>query len=512
VEQQRKEWRAVWDGYPADGSDVPTRISLFLAFMELGRKCQPRTWSQEDLRRLGEMLLIICAWLSDDSDKNCDPQRRRYLLRMLGRLFVEGIDSGVVKDETLELSLSVLPSLTQNVPELVDERYYIALSKQTTFSGLHDSLLQSLIEAVVVPLRVPLRPGRTDTEADAAYRAFNVSYLTTPDLVSLLGGRATEKLIAGVDLRKVTEFFGLNLETESKLWLLSHVVYFSRHKKEVVDLTAAGLLTDREEYIKFLSMALSSVAVEVGQRIDVEDVAMGDGDGSDDEDGISSKRPRVRRQPLPPFVKQQIESLVQQSSITSLLSNTKSTDGNVDILAGFALTLLLVFPARRTDMRFWLCVALTADGAPAVKYVWNAMKKCWLFASIKRDSRAAVEPLKRWPTPPKGMSVKDIEDQWNLIFLFLEMYSFVLVTGDDHEFMQGKGRQLQLNEVKELTLFLKNLSFATYWWYPEIMDDHQTKDIGGEESPNVQENGRAWDMNYFRSVVTDVLKAIYARE
>ncbi|KAI5858938.1 hypothetical protein BZA05DRAFT_428110 [Tricharina praecox] len=511
AEQQRKEWRAVWDEYPADASHAPTRISLFLAFMDMGRKCQPKTWSRDDLKRLSGMLLVTRLWLSSDGDDGCDPQRRRYLLRMLGRLLVEGIDSGAVKDEALERTLQVLPSLTWNVPELVDDRYYTALSKETASPNLHDSRSQALVEAVVAPLR--LSEGRSDADVDAAYKAFNAGYLITPDLVSLLGDRCIKNLIAGVDLRKVTEFFSMNLETESKLWLLSHVVHFSRLNKNFIDLTTSGLSADREEYIKFLSMALSSVAVEVGQRIDVEDVTMNDGEGSDAEDeGTSSKRTRVKKQPLPPFVKQQIESLVQQSSVTSLLSNTKSTDGNVDILAGFALTLLLVFPARRTDMRFWLCVALTADGVPAVKYVWNAVKKCQLFTSIKRDSRVAVDPLKYPPTLSRGMSVKSIEDQWNLIFLFLEMYSFVLVTGDDHEFVQGKGRQLALSEVGELALFLKNLSFATYYWYGEIMGEDPTKDTGGEVFFKPRENGRAWELNYFRSVVTDVLKAIYTRD
>jgi len=506
AEQQRQEWRAMWDGYPADASHAPTRISLFLACMDMGRKCKPKMWSREDLRRLDGMLLVAHVWLSDDGGDGCVPKRRWYLHRNLGRLLVEGIDSGVVKDETLERALQVLPSLTWKVPELVDDRYYTALSKKTASPGLSDSQLQAIVEAVVSPLQ--LAKGRGDAKVDAAYRAFNARYLITPDLVYLLGDRCIEKLIVGVDLRKATEFFSLTLETESKLWLLSHVVYFSRHKKEAIDLTASGLPTDREEYIKFLSMALSSVAVEVGQRIDVEDITMNDGDESDaEEDGISSKRPRGKKQPLPPFVKQQIESLVERSSVTSLLSNIKSTDGNVDILAGFALALLLVFPARRTEMIFWLCVALTADSVPAVKYVWNAVKKCQLYASITSDSIAAVDPLKYPPTLPKGMSVKSIEDQWNLIFLFLEMYWCVLSTGGDHEFVQGEGHRLALSEVEDLALFLKNLSFATYWWYDDL-----TKSTGDDVLSKPQENGRAWELSYFRTVVTNVLQIIYIRE
>jgi ubiquitin-protein ligase E3 C len=163
-------------------------------------------------------------------------------------------------------------------------------------------------------------------------------------------------------------------------------------------------------------------------------------------------------------------------------------------------------------MRFWLCVALTVDGVSAVKYVWNAVKQCQLFTLIKGDAASAVDYLKYPPVLRVGSSAKSVEDQWNLIFLFLEMYKFVLVTGDDHEFLQGKGRQLSISEVSELSVFLKNLSFAMYWWYGNIMGEDKTKDSGGGVSSKAQENGRAWELGYFRSVVTDVLKAIYTRE
>jgi ubiquitin-protein ligase E3 C len=491
-------------------------MSLFLGIASMGRQKPRRQWSKEDLERLGKMLVVTRMWLLG-KERNPDPKRNRYLRWKFGKLLVGAIDRGVVQNDALETVLQSLAQLVRYAPQIANEEYYFALSKVTVSATLNDTLLYALIEALTNPLQRP-NDGEPKSEADldAAYRAFDTRYLTTPNLVSLLGDSAIKKLSADIDLWKAASCCSVDLETESKLWLLSHIIYFTRHG-QVVDLTGdvvPNLPAAQEEYINFVSRVLSSVAVEVGQRIDVEDYVMEEADevDSDDEAKPAKQPSKSKKEPLPVFVKQQIESLVQQSTITSLLSSTKSTDGNVQVLAGFALTLLLVFPAKRTDMRFWLCVALTSDGVPAVKYVWNAVKECQLFASIKNDSFAAIDPLKYPPVTRGGISAKSVEEQWNLIFLFLEMYSFVLVTGDDHEFLQGKGRQLALSEVSQLTLFLKNLAFAMYWWFGEIMGEDKTKDNSAEVYFRVQETGRAWELSYFRSVVTDVLKAIYTRE
>jgi ubiquitin-protein ligase E3 C len=88
----------------------------------------------------------------------------------------------------------------------------------------------------------------------------------------------------------------------------------------------------------------------------------------------------------------------------------------------------------------------------------------------------------------------------------------VLVTGYDHEFLQGTGRQLPLSEASELSVFLKNLSFAMFWWNGHIVGEDKTKDSGGEVFSKTQDTGRAWELDYFRNMVTDVVKAIYTRE
>ncbi|KAF8543143.1 hypothetical protein BDD12DRAFT_273336 [Trichophaea hybrida] len=516
AEEVRNRWRSEWDQLSStctENDAITAQMSLFLGFMDTRRKKGQRKWSNDDLKRLGVMVLLTRTQISTDGTLDTSEMRRmRFLHLKFGMLLVEAVDIGVVKGDLLGQSLGVLPLLTWKHTELVDEEYYTALSKATASIDSNFRYSSELTEAVVSPLK-PIT-NEDNSRIDAAYKVFNSRYLVTPNLVSLLGGRSAKEFVAAVDVHKIATSFSMEMDTNSTLWLLAHVIYLSRHGKGVVDLTDGNspkLSTQNEQYINFLSMLLSSVAIEVGQRIDIEDVTM-EGQDESEDGGLSSKQFSIKKEPLPAFVKQQVESLVQQSSISSLLSSTMSTDGNAKVLAGFALTLLLVFPARRTDMRFWLCVALTVDGVSAVKYVWNAVKQCQLFTLIKGDAASAVDYLKYPPVLRVGSSAKSVEDQWNLIFLFLEMYKFVLVTGDDHEFLQGKGRQLSISEVSELSVFLKNLSFAMYWWYGNIMGEDKTKDPGGGVSSKAQENGRAWELGYFRSVVTDVLKAIYTRD
>jgi ubiquitin-protein ligase E3 C len=512
AERQRKEWRAAWDrmvGGEFRGDDIPNIVSLFLGFTEMGRQKRRAMWDEDNLARLGGGVAIVSRWVQENSlGQTQDLDRTTALHGRFARLLVDAVDCSIVPDDILEQTYRLLSLFGEQYPIIIGEDYYSALSKAT---AARRPFCTELVEAVVSPLQA------RGAAVDGAFKAFTARYLTTPNLVSLLGEDCAEKLVTGVNLQRLSTSFspGMDkLEIDQKLWLLAHVVYLSTHGKRVIDLTdetSSTFSAEKEQYLGFLSRLLSSVAVEVGQRIDIEDISMNDEDDSEDGGTFSIGRRKTQKEPLPPFVKEQIQSLVQQRSISSLLASTKSTDGNVQVLAAFALTLLLVFPARRTDMRFWLCVANTADDVPAVKYVWSAMKRCTLFDIIKADANNAVNKLK-YPPRINGMSAQDVEDQWNLVFLFLEMYSFILVTADDHEFLQGRGRQLPLDEVKELTVFLKNLSFAMHWWIGEIMGEDKTKDNGGEVFFQTLETGRAWELGYFRNVVTDVLKALYTRE
>ena len=97
---------------------------------------------------------------------------------------------------------------------------------------------------------------------------------------------------------------------------------------------------------------------------------------------------------MPEYVKTQLQSLINRASVSSLLAHTTPEENDGAMLAGFALTLLLVFPAKKQDIKMWLCMTSTADAVPAVRYFWVAVEETRLFEAISNGLRVAIDSLK----------------------------------------------------------------------------------------------------------------------
>lgn len=519
AERQRQEWRQQWDAL-LDGGDlteetVPLAVTLFLGFCERGRRRRRllRKWEPGDADRLGLMAVCLKDWTVGDMHID---SRLRHLLKGLADVLLIAVEEGSVLEEVLEDVLTLLAVLAKRIPEIVKPSYYAALAR-ISLSGA--SWTEKMLEAIVAPLDLA-----DDAEVVRwVYRNFAIRYLVTPNLTSVLWDNDLETIRNSVDLGTLTVSL-LNdresweeLDVDARLWMLSYIIYLARYSPpknaKIIDLTRDKHEADKD-YIVLLSLLLSSVSVEVGQRIDVEDISMNDEDSSDEDDSISGRHAK-RKDPLPGFVKSQLQSLLQQSAVSSLLSKTKVHDGDAKILAGFALTLLLVFPARRSEIRLWLCLAETLDGVSAVRYFWRAFRETSLFTDIKKESKIAVEKLRHLSTTDASV-VRSIEEEWNLVLLFLEIYGFLLSITDDNEFFSAttmdRGRQLLLPDVKDMTYFLKNLAFAMCWWNGEIMGEDKSNDRGGEVYFAQEQQNRGWEVKYLRSTATNVLRMLYTRE
>lgn len=451
-------------------------------------------------------MLVVSVVAAIQRGEQClaggDPKRSRYLLRRFARLLIEALDKQIMRND----ALSLLPWLAESLPELVDASYYRALSQVTASSGASP---EAVLAAVLKPLE-----QRGDKMIGEFYRVFAANYLTTPELPDRLGGMGFEVLRVGVNTGMLVNAMEaspdawISSEIEGRLWMLSYIIDFSLHQTviDLTDETRRG--AEDRNYIRVLSLLLSSVAREAGKRIDIEDVSMDHSD-SEDEDTSDLQPPR---QPLPLFIKSRLQGLIQQSSVSSVFNQAMSSDcAGTKILASFALTLLLVFPARKEEVRMWLCLAETADGTSTVRFLWEAVKKTALFAGITRDHRIAVESLKK-----RTASGTADDEEWNLILLFVELYGFLLIVMDDDEFLAGgrggkKERQLPLQEVGQMSIFLKNLAFAMYWSGGEIMGEDKPRGAGGEVFFK-DENGRGWDVAYLRGQVTGLLRLVYTRE
>jgi ubiquitin-protein ligase E3 C len=438
----------------------------------------------------------------------------------------------------------------------IGKHYYQTMAFLTkNIDSLRGTLSPETVTNAVLAL---LRPITSETIA--AYEALAMSYLTIPNLPAYLGeldGLAHQinyKLLAPA-IESCIPLAKERLSTddvegiEGRLWLLAYLIFFHRYALP----GQANLQAPDLEFLNVVSGLLNSTSVYLTRCLEA------------DENG-----PDPARGPyLDQFVADQVSSLVNQSSITGLLSRIKtsylshtdiSNDYNASreakILATYALNLLRVFPRRGDDIRMWLYLgsAPSADltsgqpGAkvPAIKYFWQASKSSRIFDTISKDS-SQVLPLLQLP---QDGNQEDQEQEWTIILLFFELYTFVLKVMDDEEFFSSaspfaasqnvlsswtKESALPLKDVKDMTVFLKNLAFTLYWNVADLTKKgpvpssavdlrsyfSNTAQVSGPmERTEVETKKEINDLpgvtgiplDYFKGLVTGLLRMLHERE
>lgn len=396
---------------------------------------------------------------------------------------------------------------------------------------------------------------------DNAYEDFASEFLTVPGLPLMF--RSLEGFARGIDYKFLADASnkilslssqGNLLQSKSRenlLWFLAYFVYFRRweysEKPTMADSPDA-------QYINIVSRLISFLADDIGARIDA----------SDGMSLVATERPA---KPLPPFVRSEILTLIDQRNVGSLLANIdvmpgvgeniSGTSTEASALASYALTLLRAFPRRGDEIRMWLYRGSTSrqsqaagKNLPAIKYFYQAASSTNVYQRISKDPHETVGMLR----PDKAesqvqssllpMNAESKDQQWRVILLFLELYTFVLKVMDDEEFLSGTSESdagwswtrqsaLPLNQVKDLTNFLKCLAFSMYYHSSEIagIEATETKtslaDYFGSTKVNQSEKRQeepqkpaemsvagvsGMTLAYMKGMVTGVLRMIYERE
>ena len=174
-----------------------------------------------------------------------------------------------------------------------------------------------------------------------------------------------------------------------------------------------------------------------------------------------------------------------------------------------------------------------------------------MYALISKDPRQTIGLIRSdrvkagsRPTATEP-TVESIGQQWRVILLFFELYTFILKVMDDEEFLSGSSasgdslswtRQsaLPLDQIRDLTIFLSNLAFAMYWYASEIsgIEVLETKNslaeyFGGNNNAYSDTRQDAhtekpdeitiagvsrMTLSYVKGTVTGLLRMIYERE
>lgn len=422
-------------------------------------------------------------------------------------------------------------------------------------------------EAIKESVLALLKPITSETTS--AYEAFATSYLIIPDLESFLGkldGFASEinyrmlALAVSAALASPNVRSGALDSTQNRTWILSYLIFFHRYALGAQENTRSPEL----EFVAVVSELLNSTATYLGQGLEAEDPT----------DLGTSQAAR----PLHPFIKDQVSGLINQNSVTGLLSPIRSSrisptnndseelesSKEARVLATYALNLLRIFPRRGDDIRMWLYLGSAPSGEqisgqahakiPAIKYFWQASRTSRVFQIISSDSNKVL-PLLQLPEhakEPVSVPQEQRAEEWTTILLFLELYTFVLKVMDDDEFFSStssftsmdnnkiswtRESALPLSDIKDMTIFLKNLAFTLYWNAVDLSEPElrptavNLSSYFNSTGPNMPQSSISNDveleskspnnylpgvtgipLEYFKGLVTGLLRMLHERE
>ena len=576
--QWRREWdsKEAWDSWhvlerqtpgsravplpPPYGSEVDCLSSLRL----LVQFAFPR--DREDAQRLHHFALRYLRFMamrpSSPTDVWTHPLSRLAKLT-LGTISAKR--SAPLPSEAIDNLLSLIQSLAASIPKQISsysQDYYKILAE---VAADHRSGNCELLQASVVSLLQP-----KTAMIGAVYEGFASEFLTTPELPTIFG--SLEVISQCIDYEVLTTaidkllFSSLDTDItqlksrERLLWLLAYFIFFRRW---IFSKKPRNQNSPDAPYIKIVSKLISFLADDIGNRMDTSTT-------SSSVNGVMSSSLTASSKLLPVFVRSEILTLINQENVSSLLANidvlptpkdaAEGSSNDASALASYALTLLRAFPRRGDEIRMWLYRGSTSRQTqttrgertlPAIKYFYQATSKTKIFQYISKDPRETVSMLR--PDKTQNIPAQTLthitnesrNQQWRVILLFLELYTFVLKVMDDEEFLSGtvesnpdwswtRQSALPLDQVKDLTFFLKNIAFAMYWNASEIagIEAAEAKtslaEFFGRSRPGQTERNhdeppaKFEDMSvagvsgmtlaYVKGMVTGVLRMVYERE
>ncbi|KAI1006487.1 hypothetical protein K3495_g1733 [Podosphaera aphanis] len=480
--QRRKEWDDLEIDIESDltqnvNSLILSQSRLLVSFYNSHRK--------DDLERIRKMSLNVSKYGLGTFLASIN--RAQYFLVRLVSNLSRALQSSL---PSCPLSLlKLLVAIIESYPRLfsaVSKNYYSYLSALSLENEVFDQ------DMFLTALRIPLLEHIDEDDSYelliSAYASFGTYFLKTPDLKIRFSGLTPISSIVNVNflssamIREVSTSRFKHLEPESKLWLLAHFIAIIGLQQKSLQ----GL-----EFLRALSLLLSASSTDIIGRADVQNSNIL-------QETVGIDGPKKHVIPLSKFILDEILSLVTQDSISMLLTRfsinheniSEPRETNISLLASYTLTLLRIFPSRGDEIRLWLylgSIKVQSDvSLPALKFLWQAMRSTNTFSMICNNSKSALAFLHRAKQDNIDSSVNFPEArEWCTILLFLELYTFVLRFTDDEEFLSGsvsnfdqnsepmsrlRKSALPIDEVKRLTLFLRNLAFTIYYYSDELTD------------------------------------------
>lgn len=368
--------------------------------------------------------------------------------------------------------------------------------------------MADLAEALQSPSEIYYAAVTAPLKSESNYAGFAESYLTFPQneehldkIAPHLNSAALVRATGHAADRVVSDI-------RRSLWLLGQFLYVT----EICGNTQSESSIWRLTNIHIVATLMASVADVIAGSPDSPSAELGNRDY--DKQYLSKFSTQSVSITLNRFLQQQFVRLVDQQAVRSLLASSPQNGIGADaggLLAGYALTLLRVFPRRADDIRMWLYLGPPgSDGAPIIAWFWKKTEATEAYQAIKDEPRAVIDLLKpkrasmpAWQ-PPNAIlpGFQQRDDQWRVILVFLELYTFVIKLMDDEEFLRESRGTARLNpleksQIRDLTIFLKNMGFTMYFNSTDITS---FGDLAGIS------------VDYVKGLVTGLLRSIYERD
>lgn len=463
----------------------------------------------------------------------------------------------------INVLLSLLSALSAAIPREVSiysQSYFEALAEISSATESKASAREfdgNLLESAILGLLQPIT-----AKTISAYEGFVSEYLVTPNLLADDGSlfriaqSINYKLLALAVDELVSPPGQHLLHQKSRGELLRLLAYFIYIRAVAHGHSHAPTKAPDAQYVRVISALTAHLAEEIRSQIDIS---------------ADSRATNPSKEMSPgDFVRNQILTLVDQENVSSLLAHLQLPPASMEdtpmahteasALAIYALTLLRSFPRRADEIRMWLYLGSTSrhslktgtteDRLPAIKYFYRSARETKVYRLIREAPREAIDLLrldsiKGHSTEGKFQVSPKFTAQWHLILLFLELYTFVLKVMDDEEFLSGSSlsddnhswtRQsaLPLDEVQDLTIFLKNLAFSLYWYASEIIGaelsgkkntiaEYFSGNISTTSEIHLDNSSTKPDtvvfagvpgmtMAYMKGMITGLLRMVYERE
>lgn len=500
-----KSWREIWDAAEDQPRSDGVYASAEESLSQLDRLLLFYSPSKEpsDIKRLGWYGLKQIA----TSEKvSCNEGRWPQAYAKIRQACLTALKEtkGRSTDEQLDRTiLNILAFAANPLKRSTEMEKADAVAYYETLTSLVDAPEDALQNALIAPL---------GTEGGYAGIALLLGHPLSPQMLALLKSAIHQPSM----ISALSQTDDLQWSARSRLWLLGNLNYLCGRSRLGITTTNARLLGSLADEVDFES-----------DPAKMENIAF-------DRD-VLAKTPTDLR--LNTYLYEQTSSLVNQESVRNLLvrnsraDESQGSDGttNAQLYANYALTLLRCFPRKADDIRMWLYLGPTdSHDIPATRFFWNAAKATSVFATVSKDSRAVVPLLRSTDAALQ-------RDDWTIILVFLELYTFLLKIMDDEEFMGksvgGPQSAIPIEDVAILVTFLKNLGFTLYFNNAEL-NEHAapsardagslSSHFGGRTTPEPTDEDEVKPLtlagmpgmtaDYLKGIATALLRSIYERD